>query len=495
MIASVNIQPRILSVDDDPDVQQTIMVEMGSGVNNELDDFLTNTYKLAGFNSASTTFQPQFRIDTASSGEEGLEKVTQSIEENDPYSVILLDMRMPPGWDGLKTAKEIKVVDSATQVIFVSAYSDYNLNEIRREIGLDFEFISKPIDFSELTELILICNERWQHHHEYTRLKQERDKEHLRNDSILRSIPEGVIVLDQHGTIEIANSKIENLSGYADTGLAGHSFQKHFHKAGESRGSFFEEISPTVVDRIQRFHDRENAYFHRLLEEAPLAIFVVNIDHNQQRSIFIINAEMEKFLGYPPHSLGHHSIETLIHEEDIEQFNEIIFNVGQGNLCIPKSKEIRLLTASQGELAIPLCLISVKCSHEQHLIVLPVVAEQMEQALFNLAPEKHIELEEKVDNWFLNHRNGKRVSVRLSGTALYDYIGEKYQFSGAVLVIQDFNELLSAESERLVNQSKDEFLASMSHELRTPLTTIIGNSEIILGSLLRPILPTSPQHH
>jgi CheY-like chemotaxis protein len=48
---------------------------------------------------------PVFEIDSAFQGQEGLELVEKAIQEKRPYSMAFVDVRMPPGWDGVETCK------------------------------------------------------------------------------------------------------------------------------------------------------------------------------------------------------------------------------------------------------------------------------------------------------------------------------------------------------------------------------------------------------
>ncbi|MEP7261307.1 MAG: hypothetical protein ABI669_08910, partial [Usitatibacter sp.] len=50
---------------------------------------------------------PDFRMDSVLQGHEGLERVKRALEANDPYSVAFIDVRMPPGWDGIETTARI----------------------------------------------------------------------------------------------------------------------------------------------------------------------------------------------------------------------------------------------------------------------------------------------------------------------------------------------------------------------------------------------------
>ena len=46
---------------------------------------------------------PKYQIDSAFQGEQGLELVKNALASNTPYAVAFVDVRMPPGWDGIET--------------------------------------------------------------------------------------------------------------------------------------------------------------------------------------------------------------------------------------------------------------------------------------------------------------------------------------------------------------------------------------------------------
>ena len=59
----------------------------------------------------TSTSSMTYQIDSALQGEEGLELVKQSLAYNTPYATAFIDIRMPPGWDGIETAQKIWEVD------------------------------------------------------------------------------------------------------------------------------------------------------------------------------------------------------------------------------------------------------------------------------------------------------------------------------------------------------------------------------------------------
>ncbi len=50
---------------------------------------------------------PEFQIDSAFQGQEGLDLIAKSLQENHPYAMAFVDVRMPPGWDGVETTAQI----------------------------------------------------------------------------------------------------------------------------------------------------------------------------------------------------------------------------------------------------------------------------------------------------------------------------------------------------------------------------------------------------
>jgi CheY-like chemotaxis protein len=67
--------------------------------------------------SVATLEMPPFEVDSAYQGEEGAILVKKAVEEARPYAMAFVDLRMPPGWDGVKTAQEIWKIDPDIQIV------------------------------------------------------------------------------------------------------------------------------------------------------------------------------------------------------------------------------------------------------------------------------------------------------------------------------------------------------------------------------------------
>lgn len=96
-----------------------------------------------------------YEVDFANQGAVALEMVEESRKQDKRYTLAFVDMRMPPGWDGVETVQRLWEVDPELQVVFVSAYSDHTWKEIVTELGISDRLliVRKPFDTIEIQQL------------------------------------------------------------------------------------------------------------------------------------------------------------------------------------------------------------------------------------------------------------------------------------------------------------------------------------------------------
>src|SRR5579872_832611 len=88
-----------------------------------------------GQSSAAPISRPVYQIDSASQGQEGFRMVETAVSENRPYSLAFVDVRMPPGWDGIETVERIWEKDPDLPVVICTAFSDYSWSEMMARLG------------------------------------------------------------------------------------------------------------------------------------------------------------------------------------------------------------------------------------------------------------------------------------------------------------------------------------------------------------------------
>jgi len=153
---------------------------------------------------------PRFEVETALQGEEGLSKIQAGLREGRPFSVAFVDMRMPPGWDGMQTIQRLWEVDPSLQVVICTAYSDYSWEEISHKFGLTDRLLilKKPFDPAEVSQLAASLSEKWAQTRtaqlkmdELERIVERRtaDLTHAAMHDMLTGLPNRTLLLDRLG--------------------------------------------------------------------------------------------------------------------------------------------------------------------------------------------------------------------------------------------------------------------------------------------------------
>ena len=109
------------------------------------------------------TCADSFQLDSAYQGESGLGLVQEAVKQGRPYAMAFVDVRMPPGWDGVETIQKIWEVDPDLQVVICSAHSVYPWNETMTKIGHSDRLLilKKPFDAVEVLQLACAMTEKW----------------------------------------------------------------------------------------------------------------------------------------------------------------------------------------------------------------------------------------------------------------------------------------------------------------------------------------------
>jgi PAS domain S-box-containing protein len=109
-----------------------------------------------------------FELDSAYQGQEALEMVKKSLAEDRPYAMAFVDVRMPPGWDGVETIARIWDVYPHLQVVVCTAYSDYAWEEMRAKVGQPDSLLvlKKPFDNIEVQQMAHALTKKWLLNHQ-----------------------------------------------------------------------------------------------------------------------------------------------------------------------------------------------------------------------------------------------------------------------------------------------------------------------------------------
>lgn len=176
-------RPRILIVDDEVEVRQAYrsilepqndtdaIDEMAASLFDEAEEPDIDVEDMSAFledDGAELIVEDDlhsgvYDIDEATHGREAVEKIRTAVAENRPYSLMFLDIRMPPGIDGVQAAKEIRALDPAVEIVIMTAYSDYSYEEIVSTVGNPDRllYFHKPFKSSQILQLASNLTQQW----------------------------------------------------------------------------------------------------------------------------------------------------------------------------------------------------------------------------------------------------------------------------------------------------------------------------------------------
>ncbi|MFN3410172.1 MAG: response regulator [Limisphaerales bacterium] len=106
----------------------------------------------------------RFDLSSAFQGREALAHVTEALDSGRPFAVAFVDVRMPPGWDGIETIRQLWLRDPDLQVVICTAYSDHTWEGIVQQLDRadSFVILKKPFDNIELLQLAHALTRKWE---------------------------------------------------------------------------------------------------------------------------------------------------------------------------------------------------------------------------------------------------------------------------------------------------------------------------------------------
>jgi len=160
---------RLLVVDDNPAIHDDIRKILAGRL--EADQAFAEARNRIFGRPAPIPRPSVFDLDSAYQGEEAEALVQEAARTGQPYSIAFVDVRMPPGWDGIETISHLWAAAPDLQIVLCTAYSDYSWEEIFQKLGKpdSLVILKKPFDNIEVTQIAHALTEKWQ----LTRLRDQ----------------------------------------------------------------------------------------------------------------------------------------------------------------------------------------------------------------------------------------------------------------------------------------------------------------------------------
>ena len=153
---------------------RVLIVDDQAAIHDDFQDILNRHHKkiasddLAGAflpvdTQDSMSCLPTFELRHASSGDEAYQTVKTAKEDGRPFAVAFIDVRMPPGMDGIETIRRIRKFEKNLEIVIMTAYMDQPLHEIVADMELIHKllYVRKPIGRIEIQQITLSLVEKW----------------------------------------------------------------------------------------------------------------------------------------------------------------------------------------------------------------------------------------------------------------------------------------------------------------------------------------------
>ncbi|MHC5059787.1 MAG: ATP-binding protein [Planctomycetota bacterium] len=460
---------RILVIDDNESIHKDFreILEVAQADTAALDEAKAAIF---GAETQASPQQEGFEMDSAFQGAEGLEMVKNALAEGRPYAMAFVDMRMPPGWDGIETIQKIWAEYPQIQIVICTAYSDYQWAEIVDKLGLTDQLLilKKPFDNVEVRQLACSLTEKWS-------LTQQMQQKRKNLE---------IAVAERTAELTTANEELLHISkavesssdaiGMSDPG------GKHFYQNNafdELFGYDVAELREEAPSLLYADKDVAHQVFESIMAGKSWSGEVQMKTKNGRKITVLLRADAVKDKsGEVIGLIGIHTdITDRKHTEEViehnERFLEDVLNSIQDGICVldPEFNIVRVNDAMRMWYSHALPLEGKKCYN-----VYQGMSQPCEICPAHRAFETgKIAMEESP----LTQPEGVTGTLEVHAFPILDDGGKA---TGVVEYFRDITDRKHAEEElREQDRQKSDFVINVSHELRTPLTifkNIISNA-------------------
>lgn len=202
---------------------------------------------------------PHFEVSQSRQGDQAVAMVQEGRENGRPFSVVFLDINMPPGPDGIWTARKIREIDADVGIVLVTGQVRVNILETARTVlPVDkLLYLQKPFYPQEILQFASALSEKWRVEREYRSIMQDlEERVQARTVSLMEANKrlseeietrtriqtalkesekkfremitnnsDGIVILDQNNTIRFLNPAAEALFSVHGTELLGCLFE------------------------------------------------------------------------------------------------------------------------------------------------------------------------------------------------------------------------------------------------------------------------------
>ena len=206
---------RVLIVDDQKEIHDDFVEMMTFGVVETATDDLAASFVA----EKAGPEPPELELLHASSGVEACEIIKAGREADLPIAVAYIDVRMPPGIDGIKTVRRVRKIDSDVEIVIMTAYSDRSLPQVIRDEEFLHKvlYIRKPFTREEIQQITLSLVRKWNVEWELAEKRRQLAIGHERLEAVLNATGDAMAMYDVTRRLVFANRGYEKIFGLTES--------------------------------------------------------------------------------------------------------------------------------------------------------------------------------------------------------------------------------------------------------------------------------------
>ena len=192
---------RVLIVDDQKEIHDDFREMLQGG------DVLSSEELARAFGVTSDEpALPSFELLHAGSGEDGFRIIRQAREQEKPVAAAFVDVRMPPGIDGVEAVRQMRAVDREVEIVIMTAYTDKPLSEVVDNMDLLHKllYVRKPFAREEIQQMTLSLVAKWN-------VEREVAAGRRRLEAVLDATGDGIAMYDRDARLVFSNRWYERL--------------------------------------------------------------------------------------------------------------------------------------------------------------------------------------------------------------------------------------------------------------------------------------------
>ena len=184
---------RVLIVDDQREIHDDFDEMLGAEVGRS-----TDALAAAFVDAAEDRPRASFELHHAASGEAAVDLVDQARASSSPIAAAFVDIRMPPGIDGIETVRRIRRIDSRIEIVIMTAYTEQRFSEVIQHMDLlhNLLYIRKPFAREEIQQIALVLVHKWNVEHSLDACRDQLARADTRLRALLRASQDALATFD-----------------------------------------------------------------------------------------------------------------------------------------------------------------------------------------------------------------------------------------------------------------------------------------------------------